>query len=90
MWRPILRTLVVVALILLVALGIAQDQEVLHIESAYTASDPDFPIYVSALTGTALTSSNRFQVLVNGNQVYPSMLEAIERARRRISFETYI
>jgi cardiolipin synthase A/B len=90
MWRPILRTLVVVALILLIALGIAQDQEILHIESSYAASDPDFPVYVAALTGTALTSSNRYQVLVNGNQVFPSMLDAIERARRRISFETYI
>ncbi|HEX2444645.1 MAG TPA: phospholipase D-like domain-containing protein [Vicinamibacterales bacterium] len=90
MWRPILRTLVVIGLILTIALGIAQDQEVLHIQSAYAASDPDFPAYVAALTGTALTSSNRLEVLVNGDQVFPSMLDAIERAQRRISFETYI
>ena len=90
MWRRILRMLVVIGLVLTIALGIAQDQEVLHIQSAVRSPDPDFTAYVAALTGTALTSSNRFEVLVNGNRVFPSMLAAIEGARKRISFETYI
>jgi cardiolipin synthase A/B len=89
-WKFWLRALVVVALILAIMLGIAQDQEVLQIESVRAATDPEFPAYVAALTGTALTTGNSFQVLVNGDRIFPSMLEAIRRAKRQISFETYI
>jgi cardiolipin synthase len=89
-WKFWLRALVVVALVLAIALGIAQDQEVLQIESVRGAGDAEFPAYVAALTGTAMTTGNSFQVLVNGDRIFPSMLEAIRRARRQISFETYI
>jgi cardiolipin synthase len=89
-WKFWLRAVVIVALVLAIVLGIAQDQEVLHITSGRAASDPDFPSYVAALTGTALTTGNSFDVLANGDRVFPSMLEAIRRARRQISFETYI
>lgn len=90
MWRKVVYAVVVIFLIVLVGLGIAQDQETLRIESGIAASDPAFPAYVAALTGTALTSGNRFEVLVNGNRIYPSMLQAIRSARRRINFETYV
>ena len=33
---------------------------------------------------------NRYDVLTNGDQFFPAMLEAIRKAKRRISFETYI
>lgn len=90
MWRKMLYAIVVIFLLLLVGLGIAQDQETLRVDTSLAASDPAFPAYVAALTGTALTSGNRFQVLVNGDRIYPSMLEAIRNARRRINFETYV
>jgi cardiolipin synthase len=89
-WKFWLRTIAIVALVLAIALGIAQDQEVLQIESPRAATDPEFPAYIAALTGTALTTGNRFEVLVNGDRVFPSMLAAIRGARRQISFETYI
>jgi len=66
-WKFWLRALIVVALILAIVLGIAQDQEVLQIESVRAAADPEFPAYVAALIGTALTTGNGFQVLVNGD-----------------------
>jgi cardiolipin synthase len=80
----------VATLILAIVLGIAQDQEVLQIESVRAASDPEFPAYIAALTGTALTTGNGFQVLVNGDQSFPAMLAAIRGAKRQIGFETYI
>jgi cardiolipin synthase A/B len=89
-WKFWLRVLTIVALVLTIALGIAQDQEVLQIESPRAANDAEFPAYIAALTGTALTTGNGFEVLVNGDRIYPSMLDAIRRARRQISFETYI
>jgi cardiolipin synthase A/B len=83
--------------ILLVAAGIvalllmfAQDQETLKIRSAVSAEDTRHPPYIAALVGAPLTRGNRYDVLTNGDQIFPAMLEAIRGARRRISFETYI
>ena len=45
---------------------------------------------MAALVGTELSRGNAFGVLTNGDQILPAMLEAIDGARRRISFETYI
>jgi cardiolipin synthase len=86
----VLRATAIVALILAIGIGIAQDQEVLWIQSAREATDPEFPAYAAALTGTALTSGNSFKVLVNGDRIFPEMLGAIRGAKRQISFETYI
>ena len=76
--------------ILVAIVAIAQDQETLRIESAYGAEDPRFPPYLATLLGTAASTGNRYQVLANGDQLFPPMLAAIASARRRISFETYI
>ena len=71
-------------------LALAQDQETLEIESRYGAADPRFPAYVAALVGADPTEGNRYDVLTNGNEIFPAMLAAIDKATRRISFETYI
>ena len=54
------------------------------------ADDRRFPAYVAALLGADATGGNQYQVLTNGDQIFPSMLGAISAATRRISFETYI
>ena len=78
------------AAILAVALLFAQDQETLRVDSPLAVDDPLFPRYVAALTGSALTTGDEYKILVNGDQIFPAMLEAIRAAQRRISFETYI
>ena len=91
--RGLSRTAKIVLVSLLVvglALLFAQDQETLRVESPLPADDPLFPRYTAALTGGALTAGDEYQILVNGDQIFPSMLEAIAGAKRRISFETYI
>ena len=40
--------------------------------------------------GADLTRGNRYDVLTNGDQIFPAMLEAIDARDTRISFETYI
>jgi cardiolipin synthase len=40
--------------------------------------------------GGALSRGNHYDVLTNGDQFFPAMLDAIRNAKRRISFETYI
>jgi cardiolipin synthase A/B len=83
-------SILIVCGILAALLAIAQDQQTLKIESAYSAEDRKFPEYVAALLGADATGGNRYQVLTNGDQIFPSMLGAIADAKRRISFETYI
>jgi cardiolipin synthase len=82
---------VLIVLVLVgVLLAVAQDQETLRIESAHAAEDPQFPAYVSALLGGLATGGNSYSVLTNGDEIFPPMLDAVKRAQRRISFETYI
>ena len=76
--------------ILVTVVAIAQDQETLNIDSAYGAEDPRFPAYLATLLGAAASTGNSYQILANGDQLFPPMLDAIALARRRISFETYI
>jgi cardiolipin synthase A/B len=73
-----------------VLLAFAQDQETLKIQSPHGAGDPLFPSYVAALLGTASTGGNTYQVLTNGDQIFPAMLAAINGASRRVCLETYI
>jgi cardiolipin synthase A/B len=71
-------------------LAVAQDQETLRIESAHAAGDPLFPGYVAALLGANATGGNTYDVLTNGDQIFPSMLAAINGATHRVCLETYI
>jgi cardiolipin synthase len=82
----VLAAFLVTALLLL----IAQDQETLHVESPVAAGDPHFAAYVASLVGTAVESGDEYVVLRNGDEAFPAMLDAIRRAERRISFESFI
>lgn len=46
--------------------------------------------FVGRVVDKPLAPGNRIEVLVNGDQAYPQMLEAIENAGKTISFCTYI
>ena len=82
--------LFVAACVVAALLLLAQDQVTLKTRSAVSAEDPRHPEYLAGLLGVQSTRGNRFTVLTNGDQIFPSMLAAIRAAKRRISFETYI
>jgi cardiolipin synthase len=82
--------LLVAAGVIAVLLLLAQDQQTLKVRSAYGAADAHHASYISALVGGDLTPGNRFDVLTNGDQIFPAMLDAIRSAKRRIVLETYI
>ena len=42
------------------------------------------------LVGPGILASNRVTVLINGDQIFPAMLEAIRGAKKTITLETYI
>jgi cardiolipin synthase len=69
---------------------LAQDQETLTVQSPVAAADPRFAEYLGSLVGAPVEPGDRYEVLRNGDEVFPPMLEAIRQAQRRISFESFI
>ena len=61
-----------------------------RIEPRYAVSDPHFQRSMGSLVGPPLVGGNRITGLVNGDQIFPAMLEAIRGARKSITLETYI
>jgi cardiolipin synthase len=45
---------------------------------------------MSQLLGPTVESGNRYSALVNGDEIFPAMLDAIESATQTITFETFI
>jgi len=80
----------VAAVVVSISLMLAQDNFTLQIRRAVGARDPGHASYVAALVGAHATRGTDYDVLTNGDQVFPAMLDAIRGAKRRISFETYI
>ena len=60
------------------------------LERLYSADDPQFARSMSVLLGPAILGGNRVETLVNGTEIFPTMLSAIRGAQRTITFETYI
>src|SRR6185295_19326516 len=69
---------------------IAQDQETLRIKTPLAVEDSRFPDYLARLLGRPLTHGDSYKVLTNGDTAFPAMLDAIESAKERIGFESYI
>jgi cardiolipin synthase len=56
----------------------------------YGSGDAQFQYEMGTLLGPPIIDGNRYQTLLNGDQIFPSMLEAIASARQTITFESYI
>ena len=87
--KLILSILIVFSIIALLLVA-SKDLQTLQIESQHAAEDPLFPSYVAALLGAQATGGNRYDVLENGDQIFPAMVAAVGNAKRRVSFESYI
>lgn len=80
-----------VLLALLVAnLGIGDKQIDTRIGRLHQTSEPQFVRTMGVLLGPDLISGNAVQELINGDQIFSSMLLAMRSARRSITLETYI
>ncbi|CAN5833480.1 phospholipase D-like domain-containing protein [soil metagenome] len=67
------------------------DQPVEHpIAHRYDTRDPRFLTTMTHLLGPPVVPGNRVTTLLNGDQAFPAMLEAIRSAQRSITLEAYI
>ena len=60
------------------------------LERQYSIEDPQFSRSMGVLLGPPILGGNQIDVLLNGDQIFPSMLQAIRSAQKTITFETYI
>jgi cardiolipin synthase len=56
----------------------------------YDTADPQFRRSMDVLLGPPIIDGNKVEWLLNGDEIFPSMLSAIRNAKKTISFETYI
>ncbi len=61
-----------------------------HREHTFTVSDPEFPGSALALADPVPIAGNAIELLQNGDEFFPAMLEAIRGAQKTINFEAYI
>ena len=67
------------------------DQPIEHaIAHRYATRDPQFLRTMTHLLGPSVVPGNRVTALLNGDQAFPAMLEAIRSAKRSINLEAYI
>ena len=61
-----------------------------EVEPLYPIASDQFRRVLSSLLGPPIAPGNHVQPLQNGDEIFPSMLEAIRSARRTVCFETFI
>ena len=83
---------VVTLVVIIVALNLSAGEKQIErrLERLYSIGDPQFRRSLSVLLGPPILDGNRIETLLNGDQIYPAMLEAIRGAKRTTTFETYI
>jgi cardiolipin synthase len=82
---------VTLVIILVIANLSSGEKKIEHkIERLYASDDPQFLRSMGLLLGPPVISGNRFEMLLNGDGIFPSMLDGIHSARKTITFETFI
>ena len=84
----VLATLLVVFLV--TNLGTGEKRIEHRLERLYATDDDQFARSMGVLLGPPMLEGNKVEVLLNGEQIFPAMLQAIRSAQRTITFETYI
>jgi cardiolipin synthase len=76
--------------LVIVNFGAAEKRVEREIEHLYPVDDPQFHRSMAMLLGPTIVDGNRVSELINGDRIFPAMLEAIRGARKTVLFETFI
>lgn len=82
--------LTALAVLLIANFSLGDKQVDKKVDTLYAVSDPQFQRVLGSMLGPPIVGGNRVVALINGDQMFPAMLEAIRGARSSITFETYI
>src|SRR5258708_9962228 len=87
----LITVVITLVVVIVVANFTSGEKKVEHnMDREYASDDPQFVRSMSLLLGPPVASGNRFEVLVNGDRIFPSMLAGIRSATKTITFETFI
>ncbi|CAA9405503.1 MAG: Cardiolipin synthetase [uncultured Ramlibacter sp.] len=76
--------------LVIVNFGASERRVEREIKHLYPVEDPQFHRAMAMLLGPTIVQGNRVSELINGDQIFPAMLEAIRGARKTVLFETFI
>jgi len=84
-------TLAILGIILVFCLFFIRRQTVEYkLEHTFAISSPEFFGSAMALSNPVPLAGNKVEILLNGDEYFPAMLEAIRSARKTINFASYI
>ncbi len=88
----VLITALVTGVLVLLALNFTSGEKKVQrqLPRLYTTSSPQFDRAMGNLLGPGVLGGNEVQELLNGDQIFPPMLAAIQAAKHSVTFETYI
>ncbi|HYC49199.1 MAG TPA: cardiolipin synthase [Burkholderiales bacterium] len=91
-WPAVAAAIAGTALLLALAfnLSIGDKKVDTVVPALYGVEDEQFVRTMSVMLGPPILNGNRTATLVNGDQIFPAILEALRGARRTITFEMYI
>ena len=81
---------ILLAGLLVINLTIGEKKVETDISHLYKVEDPQFLRSMGLLVGPSILDGNKAAELVNGDAIFPAMLEAIRGAKQSVLFETYI
>ncbi|TZF90187.1 phospholipase D-like domain-containing protein [Cognatilysobacter lacus] len=79
-------------LLVVIAMNFATPEKKLEtrVTHRYDSTDPQFLREMGVMLGPSILPGNKVTVLVDGDQIFPAMLEAIRGAKKTVTFESYI
>jgi cardiolipin synthase len=80
----------VVAALLVLNFSIGEKKIDTQLTRLYDTDDPQFRRSLGVLLGPPIVDGNHVDILLNGDRIFPAMLDAIRSAKTSIDFETYI
>ncbi|MBC7414265.1 MAG: cardiolipin synthase B [Herminiimonas sp.] len=78
------------AVLLVANFSTGEKRVVQDIPRLYPVADMQFQRSMGVMLGPNIVGGNKIETLLNGDQIFPSMLKAIREARHSINLETYI
>jgi cardiolipin synthase len=90
--KLILATILITLIAVLVYVNFAGPERKVETEipHLYSVDDPQFLRAMGLMMGPAIVDGNKASELINGDAIFPAMLQAIRGARKTVLFETYI
>ena len=80
----------VIVTLLVVNFSAGEKQITQELPRLYSVADPQFQRSMGIMLGPQIVEGNKIETLLNGDQIFPSMLKAIRGAKETINFESYI